>query len=61
MNDEHIGNSVTDLFVRCVDCGTDFMFTIGEQMFYRDRQLTPAKRCKACRRARRQLKRPQDS
>lgn len=30
-------------------CGTQFEFTAGEQAFYQERQLTPPKRCPACR------------
>ncbi len=43
-----------DMFVHCCDCGDEFIFTVGEQTFYRDRKLTiPPRRCPACRLARR--------
>jgi len=33
----------------CVDCGGEFIFTEGEQKFYKDKLLVPPKRCPACR------------
>jgi len=42
-----------DLHIQCVDCGADFLFTVGEQAFYREKGLTNAPtRCKSCRSAR---------
>jgi CxxC-x17-CxxC domain-containing protein len=39
-----------DQRITCVDCGTEFVFTAGEQAFYREKGLTHAPtRCKACR------------
>ena len=39
-----------DQHITCVDCGEDFIFTAGEQAFYREKGLTNAPtRCKACR------------
>ncbi len=39
-----------DKSITCVDCGEEFLFTAGEQSFYRERGLTNAPtRCKACR------------
>lgn len=38
-----------DRFLKCVDCGTDFVFTAGEQQFYRERDFkNEPKRCKGC-------------
>ncbi|MFI5069999.1 MAG: zinc-ribbon domain containing protein [Terriglobales bacterium] len=38
-----------DKLLTCVDCGIDFVFTSGEQEFFRDKQFKNApKRCKAC-------------
>ncbi len=35
--------------LRCVDCGTEFTWTAGEQMFFADKQFkNEPKRCKAC-------------
>jgi CxxC-x17-CxxC domain-containing protein len=39
-----------DQRIKCVDCGEDFIFTAGEQSFYREKGLTNAPtRCKSCR------------
>jgi CxxC-x17-CxxC domain-containing protein len=38
--------------IRCIDCGKDFVWTIGEQTFFRDKGLkNPPKRCKECKQA----------
>ncbi len=39
-----------DQHLRCSDCGEEFLFTAGEQAFYREKGLTHAPtRCKRCR------------
>lgn len=36
----------------CIDCNNHFVWTVGEQVFYRDKGLTnPPKRCKECKQA----------
>lgn len=41
--DKHIG---------CIDCGQKFLWTIGEQIFFRDKGLrNPPKRCRKCKHA----------
>lgn len=42
-----------DLTIECVGCGTPFLFSRGEQDFFRDKELTPPKRCQPCRDERR--------
>jgi len=38
-----------DKMLKCIDCGTEFLFTAGEQSFFRDKQFkNEPKRCKAC-------------
>jgi len=38
-----------DKILKCIDCGTDFVFTAGEQMFFHDKKFTnEPKRCKSC-------------
>jgi CxxC-x17-CxxC domain-containing protein len=38
-----------DKILRCVDCGKEFIFTAGEQLFFHDKQFhNDPKRCKAC-------------
>ena len=42
--------SADDQRITCVGCGEEFLFTAGEQAFYREHNLTHAPtRCKACR------------
>ena len=42
--------TLEDKTIKCVDCGEEFLFTVGEQEFYRDHGLTHAPtRCRNCR------------
>ena len=42
----------------CVDCGNEFVFTSGEQEFYKEKGFdNEPKRCPDCRRARKQQNR----
>ncbi|HYE73296.1 MAG TPA: zinc-ribbon domain-containing protein [Blastocatellia bacterium] len=43
---------MADKEIQCADCGQTFTFTAGEQEFYAGRNMTPPKRCKSCRDAR---------
>lgn len=39
-----------DKTIICQDCGTKFVFTSGEQAFYKEKGIeNEPKRCKACR------------
>jgi CxxC-x17-CxxC domain-containing protein len=43
---------LNDLSIRCIDCSIDFIWTVGEQAFFRDKKLeNPPKRCKNCKKA----------
>src|ERR671911_1366 len=43
-----------DKTLNCVDCGTEFLWTAGEQLFFADKNFkNEPKRCKSCTRARR--------
>jgi CxxC-x17-CxxC domain-containing protein len=43
---------LTDIEIVCIDCGNTFIWTIGEQVFFRDKGLqNPPKRCKDCKQA----------
>jgi CxxC-x17-CxxC domain-containing protein len=45
--------TLEDKTIKCVDCGEEFLFTIGEQEFYREHGLTHAPtRCRNCRESR---------
>ena len=38
-----------DKVIKCIDCGEDFVFTAGEQLFFHDKQFkNEPKRCKGC-------------
>ena len=38
-----------DKTLKCVDCGNEFVFTAGEQLFFHDKQFkNEPKRCKGC-------------
>lgn len=38
-----------DKSLKCIDCGEDFIFTAGEQLFFHDKQFkNEPKRCKTC-------------
>ena len=38
-----------DKVLTCIDCGAEFTFTSGEQLFFHDKQFkNEPKRCKAC-------------
>lgn len=39
----------TDRTLKCIDCGAEFVFTAGEQLFFHDKQFTnDPKHCKQC-------------
>ena len=45
-------DNLPDLGINCIDCGQEFIWTSGEQVFYRDKGLqNPPKRCKTCKQA----------
>ena len=47
-----------DKVLVCQDCGTEFVFTVGEQEFYKEKGFeNEPKRCKACRDARKAQRR----
>lgn len=44
-----------DKVLKCADCGAEFVFTAGEQMFFADKGFkNEPKRCKACKAGRAQ-------
>ncbi len=52
---QHAPSQITDPedeSILCVDCGQNFIWTVGEQCFFRDKHLeNPPKRCKDCKKA----------
>lgn len=48
-------NEYTDITLVCKDCGSEFVFTAGEQAFYAEKGFTNQPvRCPSCRKARKQ-------
>lgn len=46
---------MTDKTIVCKDCGSEFVFTVGEQEFYKEKGFdNDPVRCPDCRRARKQ-------
>lgn len=41
-------------WIQCADCGETFEFSDGEQEFFKARGYTPPKRCKSCRKAKKE-------
>ncbi len=49
----------TDKLLKCADCGTEFVFTAGEQLFFHDKQFkNDPKRCKLCKAKRAAMGKP---
>ncbi len=45
-------SDLEDIELCCVDCGEDFVWTVGEQVFFRDKGLENSpKRCRECKQA----------
>ena len=43
---------IEDKSILCIDCNHYFIWSVGEQVFFRDKQLqNPPKRCKECKQA----------
>ncbi len=48
-------NNYEDITLNCKDCGTDFVFTAGEQAFYAEKGFTNQPlRCATCRKVRKE-------
>ena len=56
-------NKVTfsDIFLTCCDCKETFLFSTGEQAFYRSKTLSIPHRCLSCRRKRKASLVPDDN
>jgi len=49
-----------DKILKCVDCGTSFVWTAGEQAFYYSKGLSQPKHCPACRELRKRTIVPEE-
>jgi CxxC-x17-CxxC domain-containing protein len=51
-SESDLDREFVDTSLSCIDCATDFIWTAGEQAFFRDKELlNPPKRCKECKKA----------
>ena len=51
-NSFEVNDDLEEQTILCIDCNTNFIWSIGEQTFYRDKGLkNPPKRCKECKQA----------
>lgn len=41
-----------EITIKCQDCGNEFVFSVAEQKFYKEKGFVQPKRCKSCRNAR---------
>ena len=52
LNDKDDNDEFEDQSLDCIDCKEKFVWTVGEQTFFRDKGLkNPPKRCKPCKKA----------
>lgn len=45
----------------CVDCDTQFLFSLGEQQFFKEKGLTTPRRCPECRERRKKEREQRES
>ena len=51
-NGSDLDQEFEDTSLTCIDCSIEFIWTAGEQIFFRDKSLlNPPKRCKECKKA----------
>src|SRR5882672_2918915 len=47
-----VEQELSDMPILCIDCAHEFIWTAGEQAFFREKNLlNPPKRCKECKKA----------
>jgi len=46
-------SKLQDKLLLCLECGADFTFTVGEQLYFLSKGLSIPKRCPQCRKRRR--------
>ena len=49
INEALQGSAPQDLLLKCWECGERFLFTVGEQRFYKQKGFNYPKRCEECR------------
>ena len=48
------GVTMEEKIIVCKDCGKEFVFTVGEQEFYKQHGFSEPKRCRDCRQKRKE-------
>ncbi|UCE97160.1 MAG: zinc-ribbon domain containing protein [Dehalococcoidia bacterium] len=48
MTDGKIEETFKDKYITCKECSDEFVFSAGEQRFFKEKGLTDALRCKSC-------------
>ena len=54
-NNDSVGNSIEDVWLRCQSCSMEFLHSVRDQEFFARMQLTEPRTCKPCRQARKAL------
>jgi len=49
-----------DLYIDCVECNDEFVFSVSDQEYYQSKGFEDPKRCSACRQARKGGRRPSE-
>lgn len=52
---------MADRIIECADCKQEFVFTEGEQEFYKEKGFSDPKRCQECRKAAKERRREHDN
>lgn len=47
-NDATLVRQAKDMVIKCLDCGSEFNFTAGEQSYFVDKGMPFPKRCPTC-------------
>lgn len=51
-----VGEKLEDKVLKCWECDKDFVWSVGEQEFFKKKEFSPPKRCLSCRDKRRKLR-----
>lgn len=46
-----VKNNLKDQTITCCDCGNDFIFSVRDQLYFKQMDFAPKKRCKSCKEA----------
>ena len=49
MSEEKNINNLEDKIIECCDCGQSFVWSKGEQTYFKSKSLSRPRRCKRCR------------